>query len=284
METIYLKSWEEFENELRGLFDLRDKMKKKTAQDLGGESKDIYISDILFRGQSDSEWQLRTTLERTIDKPMNMLDYYTAILSSKPEIETFTGRSWDLPSSTEYASWLNNNYGLSGVSPLQVYEYMAYLRHHGFPSPLLDWTASPYVAAYFAFRGAISQKGEEKRESAVSIYAYLEYLGIEKQGWAKSPFIFSLGPTIKVHPRHFLQKCQYTICSVKKTDNDRFYSFHEDVFAEDNKEQDLLWKFVIPAAERNRVLRVLERSNIDAYSLFGSEESLMETIAIRHFS
>jgi predicted MPP superfamily phosphohydrolase len=53
---------------------------------------------------------------------------------------------------------------------------------------------------------------------------------------------------------------------------------------EDNKEQDLLWKFVIPAGERKKVLRVLERSNINAYSLFGSEESLMETIAVRHFS
>ena len=56
---------------------------------------------------------------------------------------------------------------------------------------------------------------------------------------------------------------------------------YEDVFAQNDKHHDLLWKFVIPSAERIKVLRQLEEYNLNALSLFGTEESLMETLAIR---
>jgi hypothetical protein len=45
--------------------------------------------------------------------------------------------------------------------------------------------------------------------------------------------------------------------------------------------QDLLWKFNIPTSERLKVLKFLDAHNLNAFSLFGSEESLMETMALR---
>jgi hypothetical protein len=57
---------------------------------------------------------------------------------------------------------------------------------------------------------------------------------------------------------------------------------HQTVFdMQQPTAQDLLWKIVIPSSECSKVLMLLDQFNLNAYSLFGSEESLMETLAYR---
>jgi hypothetical protein len=104
---------------------------------------------LLFRGQSNACWPLNTTLDR-MRKGVPFQDYYEVICSVRAEIETVTGKKWKIP---EYAEIEKLVTTLQSFSP--TYEYMAYLRHYGFPSPLLDWSSSPYVAAFFAFEKAI---------------------------------------------------------------------------------------------------------------------------------
>jgi hypothetical protein len=40
-----------------------------------------------------------------------------------------------------------------------------------------------------------------------------------------------------------------------------------------------LWKFILPWTERAKVLHLLNDFNLNAFSLFQSEEALMETMA-----
>lgn len=61
------------------------------------------------------------------------------------------------------------------------------------------------------------------------------------------------------------------------------YSNHQDAFVEGWEEQDMLWKFNIPARERLKVMKHLDTVNINKYSLFRSEEGLMDTMALRSF-
>jgi hypothetical protein len=42
-----------------------------------------------------------------------------------------------------------------------------------------------------------------------------------------------------------------------------------------------LWKFDLPSSEREKILGVLNDYNLNAFSLFGSEESLLETMWLR---
>jgi hypothetical protein len=215
---------------------------------------------------------------------MRLVDYYDLILSARAEIETFTGISWTIPPQyrviEKEMDHIPRNHDLVGselpFGRTPAYEYMAYLRHHGFPSPLLDWTRSPYLAAYFAFARAI--EGE-----SVSIYMLSE--GKFRQRSNVSGTIYRLGPNVKVHRRHVLQQSEYTMALFFEPNAGWWIIGHDDVFT-DGKFGDIPWnfelkKFVIPSKERRKVLRLLDEHNLNAFSLFASEESLMETIAIR---
>jgi hypothetical protein len=268
MKTYDVESWEEFISKLNLLQEERDQRANNSK---------ISVSQLLFRGQGNSEWELKTTLERAGKVNVSLLEYYKLISRTQPQIETFTGQRWKTPTVPRFENWLAKNDSIMGLLSHPAYEYLVYLRHHGFPSPLLDWTQSPFVAAYFAFH--------RPNDSAknVSIYAFWERPRNMKIGSPDTPEIVRLGPYVRSHKRHFLQQSEYTVCQVRK--EDWRYAPHEKVFERGTENQDLLWKFNIPVEERIKVLEFLDAYNLNAFSLFGSEESLMETMALRelHF-
>lgn len=262
MEEIALQHWDDFDAQLRTLD------AKRSAMQSSGAS---YSSEYLFRGHSDATWALEATLDRFFAKRIDLLRYYRYALVAQTRIETFTGVKWSIPTYEEYEQWLERREGMS-FHDYKAYDYFAYLRHHGFPSPLLDWTVSPYVAAFFAFRQAT------RGATHVAIYAYQEYPGVGKITSSDTPIIHRLGPYVSAHKRHFLQQSQYTFCT--EIDNGAvYYTRHEKIVALNEQQQDLLWKFVIPVSERRKALEHLSRMNINAFSLFGTEDSLAETIA-----
>jgi hypothetical protein len=266
MNVEDLPSWVAFIRRLAQLIDERTDPSKPASQ-------------FLFRGQSDSEWKLSTTLERFAPEAESIADYFKIIRVIKPQIEAMTGKSWELPEYNAVDQLLADYDTFSRAlifGQLPGYEYLAYLRHHGFPSPLLDWTNSPYIAAYFAFNEP--PKANEK----VSMYAYLERPSFGKAGSSQHPRIYTFGPYIKTHPRHYLQRSEYSLCAFHK--EEWTFAPHESVFDRNDVSQDLLWKFNIPSGERLTVLKALDDYNLNSFSLFGSEESLMNTMALRELA
>jgi FRG domain len=125
----------------------------KVRKELG-----IRAPQLLFRGQSNSEWKLETTLERAGCIAMYFREYYELITSS---IAAAVGSFSDvkIPEYSFEVSAVFKDiqlFSLHRFPKPDLYSYMVYLRHHGFPSPLLDWSRSPYVAAFFAFRDSPS--------------------------------------------------------------------------------------------------------------------------------
>lgn len=262
MKEQKLNGWEEFE---AGLKDVRREYE---------QSPNSQKTDLLFRGQENSSWPLQTTLDRKQER-MLFKNYYRMIAKIRPQIETLTRNEWSIPDYPEVEKEAADYYALSiklwsGRFP--GYAYMAYLRHHGFPSPLLDWSRSPYVAAYFAFNKTL---GANDR---VAIYVFGETVHISGNRMA---VINRLGPYVKTHRRHVLQQSEYTLCT--GFDDEWFFEKYDTVFEDHRHQQGLCWKFTIPATERSKVLKQLDEYNLNAFSLFESEDSLMETLSTREF-
>jgi FRG domain len=189
---VFLKNWEQFNTEYEKLVDYCEKKRQ--------QNHPLLVSRPLFRGQANAQWRLNTTLERyTQSEACALKDYYRHIHSTKAEIETYTGREWRIPSPTRYDTWLDKQGdSRSSLHGPPAYDYMVYLRHHGFPSPLLDWSRSPYIAAFFAFNNASPKHAGEAEY--VSIYAFLD------QTAEFNPVgIIHQGSNVRSHKRHFVQ-------------------------------------------------------------------------------
>jgi len=246
-----------------------------------------YRRSLIFRGQADSEWRLETTLERSGHLNMPIADYYELIVRrvgptvgafSSMQAPPFNENLWkelsDYERLSDYAGYTGSVFDQTVFPGGENFEYVAYLRHHGFPSPLLDWSGSPYVAAFFAFRDADPKI--EKR----SIFVYCERPQGVKGGTIGEPMIqIPVGRT-RTPRRHFYQQSVYTVC---ESANNRKWQFdsHQKVFDNPSPRQDFLGKFDIPSTEREKIMGLLDRYNLNAYSLFESEESLLETLWLR---
>ena len=212
MAPINVRSWESFEKKLKEI---------RLAEISAGRSEEF-----LFRGLRDSTSPLATTLERAGLVRGRISEYYKMISHTKPQIETLTGLKWDIPSFPVFEESMRNHdtWALRNFPDQATYSYLVYLRHHGFPSPLLDWTRSPYIAAYFAFRSNI-----KPAKGRVSIYMFSERPEGGKSWSSGEPEIRPIGQYVTTHRRHYSQQSDYTMCVF--FGNEFRFAGHEEVFA-----------------------------------------------------
>jgi hypothetical protein len=263
MKIVPLDSWEGFKSKLDALFAETQKLRIETSRE---------VSTPVFRGHADSAWKLETTWQREFPEEMRLEYFYSNLFY--PSLRMLRGAiDFDLPQLSDY----NLNPEIRDIPHLlPMSDRLAWLRHHGAPSPLLDWTSSPYVAAFFAFTPLVSH-----RTSKVAIFAFRESLGQGKGYQGNKPHIGLVGRWAPVHSRHIRQQSLYTVC-VKDSSGKRVFASHEEAEADRPfggiVEFDEITKFEIPSSERKHALEDLNKMNVTEYSLFETQDALIRTV------
>jgi hypothetical protein len=236
---VTLTSWPEFHKQVLSL-------KSKRGYVWRGQKKD-----------EDSCW----FLESKFDRNVHSKDQHERAQKLKRHLNNFKKKM---------------NETFPNVLPQNVLDIWALGQHYGLMTPLLDWTLSPYIAAYFAFNERVDQN--DQTDNYRYIYALnrsIERL-ISKQ--KKSGRILSSGRSVPFidqlpypNPRFTAQKGIFT----KAFQGDDIWKYVQG-FSRKRPSEVIIVKFRIPTRDREECLRELHLMNIDHISLLLDLSSVVD--------
>ena len=228
-----------------------NEFKARASEDLGSDGAFIY------RGQRIASWGLTSTLHRTalVRSIPDLKGYADFMLPQVHEaLEAWVGRSWDL----------SNALGLA--------EFLAFLQHNDFPTPLLDWTSSPYIAAYFAFE-SVNHFAPQKENVAIFSFNQRAWSTTFKQIYDFAdftPHVSILQPRIIGNHKLAVQQGCFTWTNVP--------NIEEHIKLNETGGRKFLTKYELDVRERPKVMRELSLMGITAIQLMPSVEAVCKKV------
>lgn len=155
------------------------------------------------------------------------------------------------------------------------------VQHHGYPTPLLDWTYSPYVSAFFAYQkttNAKARKAQTNDKARIFIFDQMQWRATYNQipKVTSCPPHFSVQEFIAIDNERLIP--QQSISSITNIDDIETY-----ISSKQTPERCYLHTIDLPLRERPLVMRELSVMGITAGSLFPGLDGACEELKERNF-
>lgn len=213
--------------------------------------KDLFSSDdfikgtCLFRGQQESEWSLSSSFDRKYGR-------YEWKHRKKIHEDLLCAFSNNCKRSIQN----------SDVERLSIGELSNIAQHYGIPTRLLDWSYSPFIAAYFAFTN-IQNDSNVKGDVAIWV------LFRNHEIWNSNIGVNIEEEIVKENDRQKRQLGCFTILNHPANSIEQFVQTCNEGGIDTER---ALCKICIPKAERRTVILDLDSMNINASTIFGGYE------------
>jgi hypothetical protein len=224
-----------------------------------------YVSNIktrryLFRGQVEP-WRLRTSFHRTGRADLSRFLREDVVVLHR----ALSGRTRHL---------------FKLEIPDELGAFLSLIQHHGYPTPLLDWTYSPYVAAFFAYR-EMSNGGAARSDPDDKVRVHI----LDQEAWKTwAPVLLLVSPTLHLSIAELLaienQRMipQQSVSTVTSVDDIESY-----IQTKESETTKYLSAIDLPVRERGLVIRELSYMGITAGSLFPGLDGACEELKERNF-
>jgi len=219
----------------------------------------------LFRGQKNPEWKLQTSFHRAIQNNPNItLEIY--LQNIIPELNNIL-----------VSQGFENHLF---YDPVNLNSFLAKLQHHGFPTPLLDWTYNPYIAVYFAIEKIdINDINDINGAFSIFIFDYIQWITTNFQPIdLRSPnyFVSTFRPNYANNPRLITQNSILTVTNVNDI---------QDYLINAGNQQNkiFLYKININKEEIPQIKSDLESMGITKKKLFPSFDKICNEMALNFF-